>query len=326
MIEPSPVRPDHGWPRPSCGASCEAPLSVWATAQRDARAQRAGRYPPAAIAHPGKMLPAIAATAITRYTAPGDLVADPMCGIGTTVIEAIHLGRSAIGVEYEPRWAAIAADGIALAGSQGATGHGEVICGDARQLPGLAPEWAHGQVALVVTSPPYGPSVHGHVRALPGRVAKYDNTYSSDVANLARQDVSGLLDGFTRILAGCARLLRPGGIAVVTARPWRQHGELVDFPSAVVEAGRAAGLVPVERCVALLAGVRGGQLIARPSFFQLDAVRKARARGRPWHLIVHEDVLVFASAGRPAASDRQALRALPGAPARSAQALAGRAA
>jgi modification methylase len=179
----------------------------------------------------------------------------------------------------------------------------------------------------VVTSPPYGPSVHGHVRAVPGRVAKFDNTYSSDQANLARQDLSGLLDGFTRILAGCARLLRPGGIAVVTARPWRQHGELVDFPSAVVEAGRAAGLIPVERCVALLAGVRGGQLIARPSFFQLDNVRKARARGRPWHLIVHEDVLVFASAGPPAAAtERPALRALPGRPAGSAPAPSGRAA
>jgi len=298
MTEPTPVRPEHDRLRPSCRAGGEVPLSVWPTAQRDARAQRAGRYPPAATAHPGKMLPAIAATAITRYTAPGDLVADPMCGIGTTVIEAIHLGRDAIGVEYEPRWAAIAADGIALARSQGATGHGEVINGDARQLPGLAPEWAQGQVALVVTSPPYGPSVHGHVRAVPGRVAKYDNTYSSNQANLARQDLAGLLDGFTRILAGCAELLRPGGIAVVTARPWRQHGELTDFPSAVVEAGRAAGLVPVERCVALLAGVRGGQLIARPSFFQLDNVRKARARGKPWHLIVHEDVLVFSSAGK----------------------------
>jgi hypothetical protein len=138
------------------------------------------------------------------------------------------------------------------------------------------------------------------------------NTYSSDVANLARQDLSGLLDGFTRILAGCARLLRPGGIAVVTARPWRQRGELVDFPSAVVEAGRAAGLVPVERCVAMLAGVRGGQLIARPSFFQLDAVRKARARGRPWHLIVHEDVLVFASAARASSSELNSPHGEPG--------------
>ena len=71
-------------------------LSVWPTAQQDARSQRRGRYLPASTAHPAKMLPAIAATAISRYTQPGDLVADPMCGIGTTLVEAIHLGRNAI--------------------------------------------------------------------------------------------------------------------------------------------------------------------------------------------------------------------------------------
>ena len=88
-------------------------------------------------------------------------------------------------------------------------------------------------------------------------------------------------------------LLRPGGTVVITTRPWRQRGELVDFPGAVLAAGTAAGLIPAERCVALLAGLRGQHLVARPSFFQLDNVRKARARGEPWHLIVHEDVLVF---------------------------------
>ena len=46
----------------------------------------------------GSMLPPIVATAITRCIRPGDLVADPMCGIGTTLIEAIHLGRDAVGV------------------------------------------------------------------------------------------------------------------------------------------------------------------------------------------------------------------------------------
>jgi hypothetical protein len=45
--------------------------------------------------------------------------------------------------------------------------------------------------------------------------------------------------------------------------------------------------------VALLAGLRGQRLIPRPSFFQLDNIRKARARGEPWHLIIHEDVLIF---------------------------------
>ncbi len=271
----------------------EPPLSVWPTAQHDARTQRRGRYLPAATAHPGKMLPAIAATAITRYTQPGDLVADPMCGIGTTLIEAIHLGRDAVGAEYEPRWAELAAAGITHARRHGATGTGEVVCGDARQLPQLVPARVRGQVTLVVTSPPYGPSIHGHVRAGQGGVAKFNNRYSRDPVNLAHHGLDALLDGITQILTGCAALLRPGGIVVVTARPWRHRGELTDLPSAVIAAGRAAGLVPIERCVALLAGLNGEHLIARPSFFQLDNVRKARARGEPWHLIVHEDVLVF---------------------------------
>jgi modification methylase len=301
MTDPAqrqPGTPGTGreWPERT-GDRDALPLSVWATAQRDARAQRAGRYPPAALAHPGKMLPAIAATAITRYTQPGDLVADPMCGIGTTLIEAVHLGRDSVGVEYEPRWAALAAEGIGLARRQGATGHAEVIRGDARQL-GQIDARARGRVALVVTSPPYGPSIHGHVRARPGGVAKYNNRYSADPANLAHTGPAGLADGITQILAGCAVLLRPGGIAVITARPWRHHGELTDFPGTVIEAGRAAGLIPVERCVALLAGIRGGQLIPRPSFFQLDNTRKARARGEPWHLIVHEDVLIFRAPAR----------------------------
>jgi hypothetical protein len=117
--------------------------------------------------------------------------------------------------------------------------------------------------------------------------------YSDDPANLASHGIDDLLAGFTQILAGCKDLLRPGGTVVVTARPWRQRGELVDLPGAILAAGANAGLIPAERCVALLAGLRGRRLIPRPSFFQLDNVRKARTRGEPWHLIVHEDVLVF---------------------------------
>jgi hypothetical protein len=89
----------------------------------------------------------------------------------------------------------------------------------------IAPARARGRVALVVTSPPYGPSIHGHVRARPGGVAKYNNRYSADPANLAHTGPAGLADGITQILAGCAVLLRPGGIAVITARPWRHQPE-----------------------------------------------------------------------------------------------------
>jgi modification methylase len=285
-------------PAPAPASGQGLPLSVWPTAQRTGSTQRRGRYLPAATAHPAKMLPAIAATAITRYTRPGDLVADPMCGIGTTLIEAIHHGRDALGIEYEPRWAELAAAGITHARRHGATGTGEVICGDARQLPNLLPATARGRVALVVTSPPYGPSLHGRVRADAGGVRKFNHRYSRDPVNLAHHGLDTLLEGITAILAGCTALLRPGGIVVITARPWRHRGELVDLPSAIVTAGRTAGLTPVERCVALLAALDGERLVPRHSFFQLDHVRKARARGKPWHLICHEDILIF-QAGLP---------------------------
>ena len=100
------------------------------------------------------MLPSIAATAIRRYTEPGDLVADPMCGIGTTLVEAVHAGRDGLGIEYEDRWASVAAANVAHARRQGATGNAEVIRGDARLLPGLLPPGTAGSTASWSTCPP----------------------------------------------------------------------------------------------------------------------------------------------------------------------------
>jgi hypothetical protein len=112
------------------------PLSVWPTAQQPAASQRRGRYLPGSTAHPAKMLPATARQAIAAYTQPGDLVLDPMCGIGTTLVEAAHLGRHALGIEYEARWAQLARANLTLATSQGAPGTGQV------HLPGPGPTGA----------------------------------------------------------------------------------------------------------------------------------------------------------------------------------------
>ncbi|MER6358847.1 DNA methyltransferase [Streptomyces sp. NPDC001634] len=131
-----------------------SPLSAWNTAPTSAPAQRKGRYVPGSAAHPAKMLPAIAAHAITTYTRPGELVLDPMCGIGTTLVEAIRLGRHALGTEYEPRWSDLARANVTHTMRTTERGSGQVACGDARHLTDLIGERQHGKVALVVTSPP----------------------------------------------------------------------------------------------------------------------------------------------------------------------------
>ena len=270
------------------------PLSVWPTAQQSSRSQRRGRYLDVSGAHPAKMLPAIARRAIEAYSSPGDVVLDPMCGVGTTLVEAVHLGRDAVGVEYEPRWTELARANLAFAQKQGATGRAEVVTGDGRAISSLVDPALRGLVALVVTSPPYGPSLHGKVRTVPGRgVTKFDCTYSSDPANLAAVSYGGLLVAIRDILRGCTRLLRPGGIVAMTLRPWRRHGELVDFPGAVGRVGEETGFVLLERNVALLVGLRHDELVPRASFFAIDQVRRARRRGFPQLVIAHEDVVVL---------------------------------
>jgi SAM-dependent methyltransferase len=257
------------------------------------------------------MLPAIARTAIARYTQPGELVCDPMCGIGTTLVEAAHLGRHALGVEYEPRWAQVARANLAHATTQRAVGAGTVLTGDARHLLDLAPDDVRGRVALVLTSPPYGNSVHGQVTAHPSQgVVKYDHRYAQPGTrgNLARAGEQALLGAMEQILAACRVLLRPDGVVVLTARPWRRRGLLVDFPGALVRAGERAGLACFERHAALLVGLAGDRLVGRPSFFQLDRVRKARAAGVPLRVIAHEDVLVFRAPHPDASRERTGLR------------------
>lgn len=51
---------------------------------------------------PAKFPPGIPARMIKELTKPGDVVLDPMCGSGTTLVEALLLDRKAIGFDIDP--------------------------------------------------------------------------------------------------------------------------------------------------------------------------------------------------------------------------------
>jgi SAM-dependent methyltransferase len=259
----------------------EFPISVWPTAQRSARAQRTGRYLSLSMAHPAKMLPAIARTAIADYSAPGDYVLDPMCGIGTTLVEAVHLGREAIGIEYERTWADLARANLEHARTNGATASGEVVCGDARSLASLIDPALRGLIASVLTSPPYGSSAHGQVLTTSSGVFKEHYRYSRDPANLAHAGLERLLGAMRTVFVGCRQVLRPGGVVATTLRPRWSGGELVDLPGALARVGEEAGLVLFERNVALLAGLRDDHLVPRSSFSPSTRCAGRGPRGCP---------------------------------------------
>jgi modification methylase len=182
---------------------------------------------------------------------------------------------------------------------------------DARDLPGALP-WhlvaLAGTAALVLTSPPYGPAAHAHARAASTQrtgqagVTHRRDTYAdpADAANLANAPTAwALMDGFTQILHAAAWLLHPSGRLVITVRPWRQNGELIDLPSMIIDAAEHAGFIHTDRCVALLTGLRHGRLLPRPSFLQLLQLRRTQTAGARLQLIAHEDVLVFEAPTAP---------------------------
>lgn len=65
--------------------------------------------------HSATFPPEVVGPRIASSCPPGGSVLDPFCGTGTTLIEALRLGRSAMGFEFSPQYAALAAQSVAAA-------------------------------------------------------------------------------------------------------------------------------------------------------------------------------------------------------------------
>jgi hypothetical protein len=106
-------------------------------------------------------------------------------------------------------------------------------------------------------------------------------------------------------LLGCRRLLLPGVPVVTVTRPTRHHGQLLDLPGAVITAGRAAGLIPLQRCAAVTASARGTPIPIRPGWAERRLAgyasesgvagvgRVRRQAGYPVSRVAHHDIVVF---------------------------------
>jgi site-specific DNA-methyltransferase (adenine-specific)/site-specific DNA-methyltransferase (cytosine-N4-specific) len=58
--------------------------------------------------HSAAFPPALPAWFVRLFTQPGDVVLDPFMGSGTTLVEALKLGRLAYGIDTQPEYVALA--------------------------------------------------------------------------------------------------------------------------------------------------------------------------------------------------------------------------
>lgn len=272
-------RPTSPWPLPQPPGEQPfiPPLSVWPTGQRDAATQlRDSGFVPGTDADTDRIPPAVAAYAIARYTRPGDLVLDPDCGAGTVLTEALRAGRHVLGMTTHNRWWTLARANITAAKTAGAWRDGSILDAQPKVLSTIRAAGLVGRVGLLLTALRTTPS--GPKKPVSGPDTDPDSAIADLVATLTH----------------CEPLLRSGGHLVVVARPFRHpDGSLVDLITPLAAGATAAGLAPIERCVALTAGMRGDRLVTRASLAERRYANRARAAGTPTALTAHHEVLVF---------------------------------
>jgi len=263
-------------------------------------------------AHGANKPPRLMARLIEFFSRSGELVLDPFAGVGGTLLGAAIArgGRRAIGIELEPRWAAVfeavvrdltaERDGLGPEPADlGAADPGgprifdasgiELRVGDALAL---LPTIADESIDLVATDPPYNlqlpMTMAGGVLAEThaNRRTDYAMVTDSDRDLANAPDYVTFLDRMAAVFRELQRVLRDGRYAVVIVRDAYQDGRYVFTGSDL--AGRAAGvgLVPKGDLIWYQAGTR-----LRPYGYPHAFVPN----------IVHQHILVLRKERDPAA-------------------------
>jgi DNA modification methylase len=261
-------------------------------------------------AHGANKPPRLMARLIEFFSRTGETVLDPFAGVGGTLLgAAIARGpRRAIGIELDPRWAAVYArvvtdlaaerDGLGpeLAdlgsadpgGPRGFDPSGlELRVGDALAL---LPRFEDVSIDMVATDPPYnlqlpmtmagGALAEAHANRRTDYAMVTDSV--DDLANAA--DYPAFLDRMETVFVELHRVLRDGRYAVVIVRDAYQDGRYLFTGSDLAARAAAAGFVPKGDLIWYQAGTR-----LRPYGYPRTFVPN----------IVHQHVLVLRKEPRP---------------------------
>ena len=179
--------------------------TVWSFPERGSWATHRGDYR-------GNWAPQIARNVILRYSRPGELVLDQMCGGGTTLVECKLLGRNAIGVDINYDAVILTLDRLNFRYRPLGYDCGEpeirVYHGDARNLDRIEDE----TVDLIATHPPYANIIpYSKKRRVEGDLSQVRSLdeYLQGMREIARESFRVLKPGrFCAILIGDTRRRR----------------------------------------------------------------------------------------------------------------------
>jgi DNA modification methylase len=193
--------------------------------------------------HPATFPLALARRVVDVFSHRGELVLDPFCGTGTTMLAAQRAGRNAVGVDLSGEYVRLANE--RLTASAPADTRQLAVQGDATEAGNLLQP---GSAALVFTSPPYANLLNRRRKnkSRRGDLRRNDQylqveQYSQDHRDLGTMPLDQYADRMEQIFAGILPLLRPGAHCVVNVPDMWWEDKRITIHIALVERLRRAG-------------------------------------------------------------------------------------
>jgi len=246
--------------------------SLWLLGRRDSSGAHTGEYW-------GNFVPQIPYQSMRRFTKPGELVIDPFVGFGTTLIEAVRLGRCAIGVDLQS--SCVDAARVRVAQEAGTSDTrvialvGDSTCSETvAVVQDVMRQWGFPHAHLLILHPPY----HDIIRF---------SDYPSDLSNAP--SVDAFLESFGQVVENFAPLLAEGRFLVLVIGDKYTRGEWVPLGFQTMEVVRQHGFRLKSICVKDIQENRGKRGQYR--------LWRYRALRHNFYVFKHEYVMFFEKVG-----------------------------
>jgi len=243
--------------------------------------------------HPAKMDTQLLIWLVERYSKAGDLILDPMFGVGTTML-ACTLGRHVIGIELESSFVTMAENNWVKVSQFPQLGNELGTCvirqGDARQ----ADYWQDAKPDLIITSPPYAEAQSGGGIAQKGyngskhtpsdllcKTTYMPENIGSDPANIQRLKYgTPYLEAMKDIYKQCLEKLKISGIMILVTKNFVRDHQEIRLDLETIKICESVGFIFKERHYRKLSGVSLFRTIYQQKYPDAPVLDK-------------EDILVF---------------------------------
>jgi DNA modification methylase len=176
------------------------------------------------LKHPALFPIALVKRLLEIYTRPGDVVLDPFCGAGSTLVAAQELQRKGVGVEISSEFISLTQQRLQTISNPGDSTLDSIIYQeDARQLERhIAPN----SVDFILTSPPYW-DIHCQRRTADGKAPRPYSPSAQDLGNIT--DYPLFLDALSSVFSQLFAVLKPHHWCVLIVMDIRKGSRFYPF-------------------------------------------------------------------------------------------------